>query len=251
MTQRPEYRDGAPCWADLATPDLAGAQRFYGGLFGWRFDEPDPKLGNYANIRKDGQRVAGVMPIMPGQPATVWSVHLKSSDIDTTERRIKEAGGQVLAKHGMAAGTTMIAIDPGGASFGVWQPGEFAGAELFGEPGAMCWHELHTRDAAAADRFYGAVFEHEQAPMQGDGAVDYMIYKSGGEGVVGRMKTDGEEPPHWRTFFGVADLDAALAKLGSLAGALRDGPIETPYGRVARVADPYGAMFLIIEQLPA
>ena len=32
MTPRNGYPDGAPCWADLTTPDLAGAQRFYGAV---------------------------------------------------------------------------------------------------------------------------------------------------------------------------------------------------------------------------
>ncbi len=27
---------GGPCWAELGTDDLAVAERFYSGLFGWR-----------------------------------------------------------------------------------------------------------------------------------------------------------------------------------------------------------------------
>lgn len=251
MPQRHEYSDGAPCWTDLSTPDLGRAQRFYGELFGWQFDEPDPRLGGYANIRKDGKRVAGMMPMMPGQLATVWTVHLKSSDIDTSEQRITAAGGRVLVKYGLPElGTTMIAVDPTGATFGVWQPGAHTGAELVDEPGAMCWHELYTRDPEAADHFYRAVFGHEQRRMEGDGDIDYMIYSRDGQGVAGRMKMTAEfgaAPPRWETFFAVVNLDAALAKLGPLAGKSMFGPIETPYGRVAKVADPHGAMFAIIE----
>ncbi len=252
MTQRHEYSDGAPCWTDLSTPDLAGAQRFYGGLFGWKFDEPDPKLGGYANVRKDGKQVAGVMPMMPGQPAPVWSVHFKTSDVDATESRIKAAGGQVLAKHGIPEiGTTMIAIDSSGAMVGVWQPGVHTGAELVDEPGAMCWHELYTRDPEAADSFYRAVFDLEMTRMAGDcGDIDYMVYNRDGQGVAGRMKMTpdfGDAPARWEPFFAVENLDAALAKLGPLEGKLLYGPMETPYGRVAKIADCYGAMLAIIE----
>jgi hypothetical protein len=34
-----EHHIGKVIWVDLATPDLAGAEHFYGGLFGWTFRE--------------------------------------------------------------------------------------------------------------------------------------------------------------------------------------------------------------------
>ena len=33
------YPDGTFCWVDLGTNDAAGAKTFYGGLFGWEFDD--------------------------------------------------------------------------------------------------------------------------------------------------------------------------------------------------------------------
>ncbi len=32
-----EHHPGKMVWADLVTPDLAAAEKFYGGLFGWTF----------------------------------------------------------------------------------------------------------------------------------------------------------------------------------------------------------------------
>ena len=32
-----EHHTGKMVWADLVTPDLAAAEKFYGGLFGWTF----------------------------------------------------------------------------------------------------------------------------------------------------------------------------------------------------------------------
>ena len=32
-----EHHPGKAIWADLVTPDLGAAERFYGGLFGWTF----------------------------------------------------------------------------------------------------------------------------------------------------------------------------------------------------------------------
>lgn len=35
MTTRDAAPLGAPCWADLATTDIAASRAFYGELFGW------------------------------------------------------------------------------------------------------------------------------------------------------------------------------------------------------------------------
>jgi len=45
-------------------------------------------------------------------------------------------------------GRMLFAFDPTGAAFGVWQPGLHTGAQLFDEPGAMCWHEVCASSAA-------------------------------------------------------------------------------------------------------
>ena len=39
MGQVERYPNGTFCWVDLGTNDTAGAKRFYGGLFGWEFDD--------------------------------------------------------------------------------------------------------------------------------------------------------------------------------------------------------------------
>jgi uncharacterized protein len=44
MTTHDTYAQGTPCWADLQTTDQEGAKAFYGGLFGWSFDDqPTPQ----------------------------------------------------------------------------------------------------------------------------------------------------------------------------------------------------------------
>ena len=71
MTNRTQYPDGGPCWVDLATPNGAGARRFYGPLLGWTFDEPDPQLGGYMNARRDGKPVDPVARFHLGNGARV------------------------------------------------------------------------------------------------------------------------------------------------------------------------------------
>jgi len=248
-----EYPEGAPCWVDLNTPDLAGAQRFYGGLFDWTFDAGDPAMGHYAMCRLGGKMVAGIAPKQPGmEMPTVWSVYLKSSDIEATAREVTQAGGTLLfpPMDIPGSGRMMFAVDPTGAAFGCWQPGDHRGAELFGTPGAMCWHEVNTRDGAAADRFYAGIFGFTQTQI-GDGErFDYTVWKTGDRDVCGRMKMGsewGDIPPHWMTYFAVGDCDASVAKIKQLGGNLMHGPFDSPHGRIAVVSDPYGAVFSIID----
>jgi predicted enzyme related to lactoylglutathione lyase len=253
MTSR--FPDGAPCWVDLITPDRAGAERFYGGLFGWTFDAPQPELGGYLNVRLDGAAVAGLMQIPPGQPMQVaWNVHLSSHDLDATARAIVEAGGRIVLPRcdlPRDLGSMMFAVDAGGAGFGVWQPRAHHGSERVDVPGAMTWHEVYTRDPAATDRFYAAVFGHAASPARTDQGLDLACYTAGERPVAARVTMTaafGDLPPHWLTWFAVAELDAALARARAGEGRLVHGPFATPMGRAAVVADPYGAVFAIVER---
>ena len=50
-------------------------------------------------------------------------------------------------------------------------------------------------------------------------------------------------PAHWSVYWDVESVDAAVARVTTLGGALVDGSTDTPYGRMATVTDPAGAMF--------
>lgn len=253
MTQPTRYHDGAPCWADLSTPDLPGAQRFYGALLGWTFDEGDPEMGHYTICRRDGQMVAGIAPKQPGMDIpTMWSVYLQSSDLDASARQIDEGGGKLLMPpmEIPGQGRMLFAFDPTGAAFGLWEPGNHRGAERFDEPGAMCWHEVNTRDGAAADAFYRSLFPYKQTQI-GDGSFDYTVWNLDGTDVCGRLQMTAEWaglPPHWMTYFSVADCDAAVATVRELGGKVMHGPFDSPHGRIAVVADPHGAAFSVIQR---
>lgn len=257
MTQRNGYPDGAPCWADLNTPDLPGAKRFYGGLLGWTFDEGVAKFGYYTMARVHGGTVAAIAPKQPGMDMpSVWSVYLKSADLDETAKRITAAGGKLMVEPMdiPGSGRMLFGFDPTGAAFGVWQPGNHRGAERFDEPGAMCWHEINTRDGARADGFYGALFSYEQQQI-GDGAkFDYTMWSIDGHPVAGRLQMTEEWqgiPPHWTTYFVVENCDDSVKKVAELGGKLCQGPFDSPHGRIAVINDPWGAVFSIIQRPPA
>ncbi len=56
-----EHHPGKMIWADLVTPDLAAAERFYGGLFGWNFQSFRAGSSDYAVAMVDGSTIGGLM----------------------------------------------------------------------------------------------------------------------------------------------------------------------------------------------
>src|SRR5688572_13533355 len=256
MTARTSYPEGAPCWADLTTPDLQAAMRFYGPLLGWTFDEPVADMGYYTLARKAGKQVAAMAPPMPGQESPpAWSVYMWTNNADETARRITDAGGKLLMgpMEIPGNGRMLFAFDSTGAAFGAWEPGNHRGAELHAEPGAMCWSEVNTRDGAATDTFYKRVFGYSDQTQIGDGdKFDYTVWKNGGEDLCGRMQMTAPDwpdsvPAHWMQYFAVADIDAAVKQIPELGGKVCHGPFDSPYGRIAVVNDPHGAVFSLLQ----
>src|SRR6266480_6368860 len=98
MAERNGYPDGEPCWADVTTPDLDAATRFYGAVFGWTFQDTGPEFGNYTMALKNDKTVAALTPPMPGGEAAppAWSVYLATSDVTATAARIEQGGGKVV-----------------------------------------------------------------------------------------------------------------------------------------------------------
>lgn len=250
------FTEGTPCWADAALPDLAAGRRFYGELFGWTFEDQGEDFGHYTLAFREGKTAAALMgkpdPSMP----TAWTVYFASTDATGAAARIGAAGGQVVFGPDRAgeAGVMVGAVDPGGSIFGVWQAGEQLGFEVTERPGTFCWTENHTRDAAAVDPFYEAVFGY-RAEQIGDGQhFDYKVWSPAAEPerqIGGRLKLGaelpGERPPAFRLYFAVDDCEAAVATVRKLGGQVTDEPADSPFGRLATVTDDQGAVFTVID----
>jgi predicted enzyme related to lactoylglutathione lyase len=240
---------------DLATPDIESAEGFYGSLFGWEIPElpNSAEMGGYRRAKKGGRDVAGAMPLMQeGQPPA-WSTYVSVDDADAIGRAVQENGGTMIAEPMAVAeyGRLALFTDPEGAFFGIWEPADFAGAELVNEPGSFSWNELETRDPTAAKRFYGAVFGWEFAEEEAPGGMAYNVARIGEDRVAGMADIKGrvpdEVPAHWMTYFSVEDAEGAVEKVKSGGGQVMFGPVDIPVGRFAMVTDPWGAAFAVIK----
>ncbi|HET7455615.1 MAG TPA: VOC family protein [Solirubrobacterales bacterium] len=254
MSERTSYVPGTPCWVDLATPDLEAAERFYGELFGWEIPElpNSAEMGGYRRAKKNGRDVAGAMPLMQeGQPPA-WSTYVSVDDIEALGRAVQENGGTMIAAPMKVSNYGRLAIftDPEGAFFGMWEPADFAGAELVNEKGAFGWTELNTRDPEAAKQFYGAVFGWETNDHEMEGGGTYTEWLVDGRQVGGMLDMRGrvpdQVPPHWLVYFGSVDTDEAVAKVKELGGEVMFGPVDIKPGRMAVVKDAFGASFAVM-----
>jgi uncharacterized protein len=55
MGKRESYEPGTFSWVDLSTSDADGAKNFYGGLFGWEFEDSEiPGGGVYTMCQLRG-----------------------------------------------------------------------------------------------------------------------------------------------------------------------------------------------------
>jgi predicted enzyme related to lactoylglutathione lyase len=257
VTRDTAWPAGTPCWVDLGVDDMAKARAFYGGLFGWTAEEGPPEAGGYSMCEMAGQQVAGIGPKMgPAEMPSVWTTYLATEDADETAAKIKAAGGQLMMEpfDVMDAGRMGIAVDPGGAVFGIWQSGQTTGVRLANEPGSLVWNENMSRDFEGNKAFYHAVFGFEFGDMS-SGDFTYATLDLDGRpaGGIGGLGADvpAEHPAHWSTYFGVDDTDAAVAKVTELGGRIIQPATDSPYGRVAVVADNQGAVFSVMSIRPA
>jgi predicted enzyme related to lactoylglutathione lyase len=245
---------GAPCWVDLLTSDSARSRGFYSELFGWTAEEPSEEYGGYFMFTRNGVPVAGGMPSQPGMGMPdAWSVYLATGDARKTADTAAAHGGQIIAPAMDVAdlGTMAVVADPGGAGIGMWQPREFHGLRVLGEPGTPGWFELLTRDYRRAVSFYREVFRWDTHVVSDTPEFRYTILRHGEEMLAGIMDASGFLPegvrPHWSVYFSVEDTDAALASISRLGGSTTQAAEDTPYGRLAGAADPTGARFKLVS----
>lgn len=249
-----KHTTGTPCWADLMTADPDKARSFYAGLFDWNFEIGGPESGGYSMARLGTNEICGLSGKPPGmeQMPSVWTVYLAVDDVDATLAKIKEAGGSVTMgpMDVMGQGKMAVVADPTGGMFGLWQPLAFSGAKIVKEPGSLTYAELNTRDLPKARDFFVKVFGLTAKKMEAPG-MTYETLHAGDKTSFGILQMDANwpatVPPHWMSYFEVADTDATIAKLKQLGGHECVPAFDTPYGRMAVVDDGLGGTFSVIE----
>jgi predicted enzyme related to lactoylglutathione lyase len=267
------YPHGVPCWIDTQQPDVGAATAFYGGLFGWTFDDAMPPAApsRYMIAKLDGEEVCAIAG--PGEGTPVWRTHIAVDDADAAVDGLVSAGATVRsapANHG-EEGRAAVLTDPEGNEFRIWQAGRRLGAQVVNRPGTWNFSDLRTTDPAAAIAFYEAAFgwqaddlgfamllrrpgygDHLEATTDPDIRARQagVVAPPGFEDAiawVARISTG--ERPHWHVSFTVADRDKTAAEAERL-GAQIVRQDDTQWTRTALVRDPQGAEFTVSQFTP-
>jgi uncharacterized protein len=276
MSQADRYIPGVPCWIDTTQPDPQAATAFYGGLFGWEFEDimPPGSPAPYLVGRLRGGDVAAVAAPPAGAPPTaVWNTYVWVADADESADRARAAGGTVLREPADVGdqGRMAVLADPAGAAFRVWQATGHRGATVVNEHGALNFNDLRTPDLDGAQAFYGAVFGWEVLDTGGSlawalpGYGDFLERRTPGmrenmakmgaperfEDVVASVEPDpGAQPARWGVVFGAQDADALAARAAELGGRVVTPPFDAPWVRSTVIADPQGATFTANQFVP-
>lgn len=254
---------GTPTWMDLTCHDLEAARRFYGDLFGWTFEDAGPQTHHYHRASADGRPVAGLMlamdasgtPLPKDEAPSTWTVYLATDDVERTSAAIVDAGGSVAfgPLDVPDAGRMAFVVDAVGAPFGVWQAAPFAGFDTSGGAGTPVWFECMSGDALVAEQFYRDALGWDISVMPGSSESGFWYATNGAGEAATAGLCDASSflptgaPGYWRPYLEVEDTDATISRVAELGGRVLDGPMDSPFGYLATVADPEGASFQVIQ----
>ncbi|GAA3693519.1 hypothetical protein GCM10022224_068810 [Nonomuraea antimicrobica] len=114
--------DNTVTWFEVATDDPEGAQRFYGGLFGWTFARDEGPI-DYRLITPpgEGQPTGGLYNTEGAFPAHAI-FHVQVADVEETCAKSESLGAKVITKViDDGAGTDFAYLrDTSGSVFGVF-----------------------------------------------------------------------------------------------------------------------------------
>jgi uncharacterized protein len=272
MAESRTYPHGVPSWIETEQPDPGAARTFYGELFGWAYED---RPGGYTIARLGGREVAGLIEAgrQPGGKGAGWNTYISVDDADGTVKRVRDAGGRVLAEPEDVgpAGRSALCVDPQGARFGLWQPGMRLGVQATNEPGAWNFGNLHTSDPQRSTAFYSTVFGWSlddvgfatmiRVPGYGDhlaSTTDPDIHeRQSGVGVppgfadaVGWLVPEEQgNPARWHVVFTVADRDSSVEIVERSGGSVISSE-TSEWSRDAVVRDPWGAEFTVSQFTP-
>jgi uncharacterized protein len=251
-----EHHPGKMVWADLTTPDLAAAEKFYGSVFGWTFRSIHAGNSEYAVAMLEGRPVAGLLEkAVPSgtHQQSAWLTFLAASDVDGTKRSALAHGAKLVANDRTypMRGQQCILSDPEGAVFALLASTSGDPPDYLPAIGEWIWSSLHAKDAGAEAAFYQQLFNYDvfEAPSD-DGQVHLILSNDNYARVSANDLAQGSarRHPHWLNFVRVESAAGTASKVLAMGGRVLVEPREDRHGgMLAVVADPAGAPFGLME----
>jgi predicted enzyme related to lactoylglutathione lyase len=251
-----EHHVGKVVWADLVTPDLSAAEKFYGELFGWRFQTVRAGDSDYAVAMLDGRPIGGMMQksIPAGEHRqSAWLTFIAVRDVDLVKRTAVAHKAKVLVDSKVYGGRGRQAIlaDPEGAVFAIVASSSGDSPDYLAAPGEWIWSSLHAKDAGTEAAFYQDLFGYDVYDVASEDGLEHVILSTDD---VARASANehpdkvSQRHAHWLNFIRVQDATDMAAKAVLLGGKMLIQPHPDRHGgMVAVVTDPAGAPLGLME----
>ncbi|MGI4745964.1 MAG: VOC family protein [Janthinobacterium lividum] len=253
-----EHHTGKIVFAELVTPDMAAAKRFYGTMFGWTFRDIPASSGMFAQASLNGDVVAGILQRkMPQGRRPAWLTFISTGTAPDSVDKLKtlavNQGAKVLVQpHDIANfGRGALLTDGQGAVFGLLASSSGDPADVLADPGEWIWSSLITTDPEADATFYKSLFGYDVFKLPGADDAQHLILASEGfaRASINPVPTSQTAAhPRWVNYIRVADTAAMVAKVMAAGGETVLPPRVDRHGStIALVADPTGALFGLME----
>jgi predicted enzyme related to lactoylglutathione lyase len=251
-----EHHAGKMVWADLVTPDLAAAEKFYGTLFGWTFHRIRAGSSDYAVAMLDGRPIGGLMEkaIPVGERhQSAWLTFMAVGDVDGIKRVAMAHGAKVLAdsRSYPMRGRQCVLSDPEGAVFAILASSSGDSPDYLPVLGEWIWSSLHAKDAGTEAAFYQELFGYDVFELPSDDDSEHLILSTDNYARASANSLAGgssRRHPHWLNFVRVDNAADMTAKVIATGGRVLVEPrVDRHGGMVAVVADPAGAPFGLME----
>jgi predicted enzyme related to lactoylglutathione lyase len=251
-----EHHAGKMLWADLVTPDLAAAEKFYGAVFGWAFQAVRAGDVNYAVAMLEGRPIGGLVEkaIPAGQhQQSAWLTFLAANDVDSVKKIAVSHGAKVLTgiKSDPLRGRQCVLSDPEGAVFALLASSSGDTPDYLPAVGNWIWTSLHAKDAGAEAAFYQNLLGYDVFDQPSDDGLEHLILST--DDYARASANDMERGSarrhsHWLNFVRVENAAETAAKVTAMGGRVLVEPRADRHGgMLAVVADPAGAPFGVME----
>jgi uncharacterized protein len=111
-------------WFEIGTDDPAGAERFYGSVFGWSFADDADSLGYRIISTPAPDSIKGGIRGTEGKTPNYAVVYVQVDDVAAASVAAEAAGGKVLVAAQRTPDGLVFAhlLDPSGNHLGIYTP---------------------------------------------------------------------------------------------------------------------------------
>ena len=243
---------GKIVWHDLLTDDVISVKSFYGGLFGWKFDNGGDPEAIYTTILFNGNAIGGIIHLEKKDDetnyASQWMEYISVEDVDGVFQEVIKQNCKVFREPFdiMNRGRIAIFADTRGALIAIVNSSTGDPEDVEVEYNNWFWDELWTDDLNNSVAFYKSLFNYTLEEYKTRSDNDYVILRTKEKRRAGVLKIPFDDvKPNWLPFVAVKDVKDVENKVKELGGDILVASEGIIGNEAAIITDPSGAVFTI------